>query len=321
MRTFVTINTWYCLLLVCIYVLLSIPVYADWESLYYRDHPLVGKIYSTREKDWVSAQGLQSKIRDQQYILLGETHSNPDHHARQAKIIEEWLQPEQMTALLFEMLAFNDWPRPLHPELSLDELLGMLKQVAERWDWNLYEPILQVQMTHQLPMWGANLTRQQLDEYAKTQKCHVGLQDNSLNFCESLSQIQQSTIRQLILDAHCGYLPESKAEPLLRVQMAKDASFALAMMQRGKTHKIALIAGANHVRKDIGVPVHLQRLGKPSISIGFMNVAPNKLTAEDYGGQVELGKQFDYVLFTPSERNQDPCVEFARQLKKMKNVN
>jgi len=88
----------------------------------------------------------------------------------------------------------------------------------------------------------------------------------------------------------------------------------------GKTHKVALIAGAVHVRKDIGVPVHLQRLGKQFVSIAFLNVDPDKLEVEDYIDQAELNQQFDYIYFTPSERNQDPCVEFAEQLKKMKTL-
>jgi len=106
----------------------------------------------------------------------------------------------------------------------------------------------------------------------------------------------------------------------LRVQMAKDASFALSMANIGESHKVVLIAGAVHVRKDIGVPVHLQRLGKESVSIAFMAVDPEKLTVKEYSESLALSEQFDYVYFMPSERNQDPCVEFAEQLKKMKKL-
>lgn len=109
---------------------------------------------------------------------------------------------------------------------------------------------------------------------------------------------------------------------MMQVQLAKDASFALTMANLKDQYQIALIAGAVHVRKDIGVPVHLQKLGFPLhetvASVAFLNVDPNKLQISDYFSDANITHQYDYVIFTPSERNQDPCEEFADQLKKMK---
>jgi len=308
------------LLLVLIGSSMTSLVYADWQSLYYRDHPFVGKIYSTKDKIWISQQQLNESIQHKRFILLGETHSNPDHHSGQAKIIEKWLSPNRPSALVFEMLAYDDWEQTLHPELSLEQLHQKLEQVASKWQWELYQPILEVQIKHQLPMVGANLTRAQLDEYASDAKCLMTRQGTTLEFCDLLEEDQKNAIKQLIFDAHCGYLPLEQTAPLLRTQVAKDASFALSMANTGSTRKVALIAGAVHIRKDIGVPVHLQRLGKQSVSIAFINVDPDKLAVEDYEDHADLARQFDYLYFTPSERNQDPCVEFAEQLKKMKKL-
>ncbi len=294
--------------------------HADWQSLYYRDHLLVGKIFSTQEKVWISPQQLDSKIRDEQIILLGETHSNPDHHIKQAEIIENWLATGRAVALAFEMLAYDDWEQSLYSEYSLGALRQKLEQVSSQWDWEIYQPILEIQIKYQLPIVGANLTRIQLDQYSSGEKCQVTRQEDSLDVCDSINEQQQTVIKQLIFDAHCGYLPVEYTKPLMRTQVAKDASFALSVSNMGKTHKVALIAGAVHVRKDIGAPVHLQRLGKQSVSIAFVNVDPDKLTVEEYIGPTDLGRQFDYIYFTPSERNQDPCVEFAEQLKKLKKL-
>ena len=203
-------------------------------------------------------------------------------------------------------------------KLGLNELLAQLEEVASKWDWQQYSPILQVQIDHQLAMLGANLSDDQRSEFSKGESCSITRQRSSLEFCETLDENQRDSIRQLIFDAHCAYLPIEHIDPLLNTQIAKDASFALALSEIGATHKAVLIAGSAHVRKDIGVPVHLQRLGKKSISIAFMNVAPEKFSPKDYFDQPSLDQQFDYIYFTPSERNQDPCVEFEEQLKKMK---
>tara|TARA_R110002074_G_scaffold221435_1_gene392031 strand:- start:660 stop:1640 length:981 start_codon:yes stop_codon:yes gene_type:complete len=295
----------------------------DWRSLYYRDHPFAGKVFSTHNKTWISPQQLDESIKHEHLILLGETHSNPDHHLGQAKIIEKWLSNKQPTALVLEMLAYDEWVELQSEYMERHTLAALhhkLEEVSGQWDWEIYKPVLEVQVNHQLPIVGANLTRDQLDEYASAEKCLLARGKVSLEVCDSLSMHQQTTIKQLIFDAHCGYLPLERTDPLVRIQVAKDASFALSMANIGNTHKVALIAGAVHVRKDIGVPVHLQRLGRKSVSIAFVNVDPDKLSVEEYLDHAELIRQFDYLYFTPSERNQDPCIEFAEQLNKMKKL-
>ncbi|MDW3095425.1 MAG: ChaN family lipoprotein [Gammaproteobacteria bacterium] len=300
--------------------LLVSQVNAEWQSLYYRDHPLVGKIFYTQDKTWISVKELSANIRNEQIILLGETHTNPDHHVGQAGIIENWLSTEIKSALVFEMLAYDDWKQFLNPEFTLEQLHQTLEEDSGRWDWELYAPILEVQIKHQLPIVGANLTRTQLDEYSSGELCNITRDKYTIELCDLFSSEEESIIQQLIFDAHCGYLPLEHTQPLLRIQVAKDASFALSLANIASTHKVALIAGAVHVRKDIGVPVHLQSMGKQSVSIAFLNVDPDKMQVEQYIDQADLNQQFDYLYFTPSERNQDPCVEFAEQLKKMKKL-
>ena len=295
-------------------------VSAEWQSLYYRDHPFVGKIYSLDDGAWISARQMQLNIQHEQFILLGETHSNPDHHSGQAEIIRHWLTAARPSGLVLEMLAYQDWKPSTQIEYTLEALQQTLEQVSGRWDWEIYKPILKIHIEHQLPMMGANLTKEELGQYTAGNVCQITREGKSIGVCDVLEEAQQATIKQLIFDAHCGYLPLEHTESLMRTQVAKDASFALSVSNMGQTHQVALIAGAVHVRKDIGVPVHLQRLGKKSVSIAFVNVDPDKLTVDKYIGPNELGRQFDYLYFTPSERNQDPCVEFAEQLKKMKTL-
>ena len=48
------------------------------------DHPLSGKVWSRAEGDFVSGDAVGTAVRDARYVLLGEIHDNPDHHALQA---------------------------------------------------------------------------------------------------------------------------------------------------------------------------------------------------------------------------------------------
>ena len=304
----------------------SVQVQAQWQSLYYRDHALVGKIFSTETQQFVSESQLLSALRENEIILLGETHTNPDHHIGQAHLIEQWMLESnsayKSAVLVLEMLAYDDWADFRQPGLELAELKAKLEQVAGRWQWNLYEPILQLQIKHQMPMVGGNLTREQLDKYSSAEACQISRYGEVVNSCGVLDEPQKQIIKRLIFDAHCEYLPMAHTQPMMQVQAAKDAAFALSVHQNAQSHRVVLIAGAVHVRKDIGVPVHLRNLAnstnKSFVSLAFMNVQPDKIKPDEYFEGEDVSKQFDYVLFTPSERDQDPCVEFAEQLKKMK---
>ncbi len=310
-----------CIQVLGLFFIIVSHAHAQWQSQYYRDHPLVGKIFSTEAQQWITQTQLMQTLHEKQFVLLGETHTNPDHHIGQAQLIEQLISKSNSVVLVFEMLSYDEWSGFRLPGLEVNELTDKLKQTAGRWDWDIYNPILQLQVEHQLPMVGANLTRAQLDKYSSGELCEVARNNLILNACNVLNEQQQQAIKQLIFDAHCEYLPMANTQPMMQVQAAKDASFALSMADE-QAQQVVLIAGAVHVRKDIGVPVHLQELGydvdKSTVSLAFINVQPDKNHVSDYFGSSDAAQQFDYLLFTPSERNQDPCVEFAEQLKKMK---
>jgi uncharacterized iron-regulated protein len=303
------------LLLICI--VLPAGVHAEWQSPYYQDHPLAGEVYSLRDSKPVSTDNLYREIQNHRMILLGETHSNPDHHLGQAEIIHYLVDRNDSVSLYMEMLPYETWDPRSAEGLSLDELVSLLEEQAKGWDWKSYSPVLKASIEHGLLLNGANLTREQRANYAHSEECILTRGQQTLNFCEVLDNDRRATIKQLIYDAHCEYLPLEHTGPMANTQIAKDASFALSMLEAHDSEKVLLIAGKIHVRNDIGVPVHLQRLGAESISIAFIVVDPERTEISDYFDDVH-GQQFDYAVFTPNDRNQDPCIEFADKLKKLK---
>ena len=289
---------------------------SEWRSPYYADHSLVGKIYSLADNNWVTIKQLNEAISNAQILLLGETHTNLDHHQGQARLISQMPNP----AIVMEMLTIERWQDQPLIWANLQDLQNQWELTAEGWKWDLYQPLLALAVNHQLPIFAANLSKQQRTQYAKQGMCQVERDGKEIDFCDTISADQKRLIEQLILDAHCGYLQAEHLPPLVNTQIAKDASFALGLVHSAKKRPAVLIAGAVHVRKDIGVPVHLQALGINSISIAFISVDPERVKAEQYFDH-ELGRQFDYAYFTPSERNTDPCEEFAEQLQKMNKKN
>ena len=292
----------------------SAPVWQSTEDL---AHPLVGKIYDSKHKQFVSQYAVDSAMKEVDILLLGETHSNVDHHRGQAKLLARWQRQQAETAIVFEMLTLDRWQQP--ERWSDRRLLSeRLQQHAKEWDWPIYTPITDFAVIKQLPILAANLSHQQLRDYAKNEHCSLQREGLVLAFCDVLKPESRHRLETLIDRSHCGMLQPKYLPPLLKMQAAKDASFALSLWQAHKAGSApVLISGSVHVRKDIGVPVYLLKTGHSVMSIAFLEVDPELVHAADYELS-EDDSSYDFIYFTPGSRSLDPCVEFKQQLEKMR---
>jgi uncharacterized iron-regulated protein len=99
------------------------------------------------------------------------------------------------------------------------------------------------------------------------------------------------------------------------IQWARDARIAVSLARGGQRDGAVLIAGAGHVRRDRGVPVHLARhIQDVSIgSVAFVEVDAALVKPGDYA--TRFGSDalpFDYVWFTPKVDEADPCEKLKK---------
>jgi len=71
-----------------------------------------------------------------------------------------------------------------------------------------------------------------------------------------------------------------------------------------------IIAGNGHVRKDYGLPNHIDR---KTLSVGLIEVQKDQNAAQSYDLE-----RFDYTWFTPRLDDEDPCQKYKKALEKMK---
>jgi uncharacterized iron-regulated protein len=83
----------------------------DWISPAGRDHPLAGKIWDVAQGAFVTETALLGKLAGHQFVLLGETHTNEDHHRLQARIVAGLAATGGFEAVAFES-SINPRPRP-----------------------------------------------------------------------------------------------------------------------------------------------------------------------------------------------------------------
>ncbi len=164
---------------------------------------------------------------------------------------------------------------------------------AGQWEWAVYGPLVMDAVRAGVPVLGGNLPRGQM----RTAMAATGL-DATLP--PAALQAQRENIRE----GHCGLLPESQIAPMARIQIARDRAMAQTAQEAirpGQT--VLLVAGHQHVRRDIGVPAHLPGQALAVVAAQAGRPGPDAASA-------------DRVWATPPAPPKDHCAELQKQIGK-----
>lgn len=279
-----------------------------WASPLRADHALVGRIWESATGRFLSAAELTAQLGTQRYVLLGEKHDNPDHHALQWQTVQAVGEGGAAPGLVWEML-----PRGIDPRLqtlgsrhfdSDEQLASYLEWDIRGWNWEAYRELVWGSYQLRLPMLAGNISRSEIS----------ALYASDAN--DSPAALGPEARERLLSDidtSHCGMLPESQFSAMLRVQQGRDESMAQALHRLSDVAQPAvLIAGNYHVRHDLGVPNYLlardAELRRSQISVvAFIEVVAGEETASDYLEQSDSIASADYLWFTPAISDKDYC--------------
>ncbi len=228
-------------------------------------------------------------------ILLGEQHDAPEHQQLQLDVVQALAQRGQLAALVLEMAERANSTRGLAPDATDDAVRQALRWNAAGWPWERYAPVVMAAVRLGVPVLGANLPRDHMRQAMTDTRLDTHLVTAAL-------QRQQEAIRL----GHCNMLAPERLLPMVRVQLARDASMAqtvAAAVLPGKT--VLLIAGGGHVAKDIGVPTHLP----PTLRVRTVLAVAGSPSADH-------AQASDQVWQTPALPPGDHCAELARQLRR-----
>ena len=303
------------------------PVYwIDWQSPIGRTHPLAGKIFDVRADGFISPRELVDRLAASRWVLLGERHDNPDHHALQARLVRALAAAGRRPALGFEMLS-TDQSAALarHLARAPKDAAGLGTAVGWQdtgWpDWADYQPIARAALDAGLPIVATNLSRAALDAMRDRGVAGLGpAVQRELGLDQPLPPAMRAALAGEIRDSHCGHAPAAVLDRMVDVQWARDARMAESLARAGRRDGAILIAGSGHVRRDRGVPVHLVRRepGATVASLAFLEIEAKGTTPGDYLDAGERLLPYDYVWFTPRIDDVDPCEKFKKSLERLK---
>ncbi|MDA7089151.1 ChaN family lipoprotein [Pseudomonas sp. SA3-5] len=275
----------------------SLPPLPAWQSPAGREHADPGQIVDLHTGQRLSPQQLIEHLAPAPRVLVGEAHDNPDHHALQLWLLQALETQRAQGSLLLEMLTSEQQGRVdavrarMAEGQPVTDLPAALAWQAG-WSWKLYGPIVRHALAQPYPLLAANLNRAQVRQVYRKRP--------ALSGALSTSALVQGPLLAQIGTSHCGKLPKSKLPAMLSVQQQRDRRMATAL--EAAPQPGLLFAGTFHVRRDLGVPLHLVDLGDKAASRVL-------ILAEE--GQTVSAAAADYVWYTPAWPVRDYCADFA----------
>ncbi len=241
--------------------------------------------------------------------LMGEVHDNPQAHQARYEIIADKVKQGWRPAIVMEQFdrEHQGLLRTAQDECKTAACITS-KPWAEKWQWELYEPIIQLALDYQLPLLAANVSREDANRIVKG-GYSAALDPDTIAHYELNKPLPPALAeqhRQNIVEGHCNMLPAQVAEKMIAAQVARDVWMAKVIEQQAEQRDVVLIAGNGHVQKDVGVvpwlPVTLQ---ETTTVYGFIE-----------NSQAGGSKQFDVLAQVPAHPREDPCEAFKAMMKK-----
>lgn len=272
----------------------SLPALPAWQGPVGLEQAELGRIIELRTGVVLTPEQLVERLAGAPRVLVGERHDNPDQHALQLWLLRALATRRAQGSLLLEMLNPEQQARVdrLRATMVADQPpRDLLAELAWQrgWPWSLYGPLLQYALRQPYPLLAANLDRTEIGA--------IYSQVPTLAGPAAAEPVREALLAQ-IRQSHCNLLPESQLPAMLAVQQQRDRRMAEALLAAPEPS--LLLAGAFHVRRDLGVPLHLAALG----------AAPDTqvLLLAEVGEPIDA-RAADYLWYTPAPPAQDHCAK------------
>lgn len=229
-------------------------------------------------------------------LLLGEQHDADEHAVLARASVEHLAAAGRLAVLVLEMAESGHDTHGLPDSASETEVRQRLAWHEPGWPWARYGPVVMAAVQAGVPVVGGNLPRARMRD---------ALQDHSLD--DRLDADGLARQRQAVDDGHCRLLPAAQLPGMTRIQIARDLSLAQTATRElrvGQT--VLLLAGAGHVRRDIGVPRHWPATLADQAHVVWLRAGPT--------GPADVAGVADAVWPTPPVPEKDHCAELRQHL-------
>jgi len=257
---------------------------------------LVASIFLTPAWGQVDWRSQVKTLPTSELLLLGEQHDALEHQELARLSVQSLASKQKLSALLLEMVddGLNTVGMPVDSTESV--VRERLKWGDAGWPWSSYGPIVMQAVRVGVPVIGSNLPQSAMSEVM-----------SDASWDAKVPSAVLSAHRESMIKGHCGLLPASQVPLMARIQIARDERMARTAQQWiYKEKTVLLLAGAEHVKKDRGIPLLLNSSAASNTSVVWMQASTS----------VNQDSSFtDVNWLTPPVAPKDYCADLAKSLK------
>ena len=284
-------------------------------AMRFADHPLSSRIFDVKRDAFVDEPTLLGRLRDVRLVLVGEKHDNSEHHLIERRILSRLV--DNHTRVVFEMM--DESQQPLIAMLDRGDAMHVIRDRLswpDRWPWSDYGPLIQTVLEHGGAIVAGNIDRERIGALYSGE---TGWLDDDPRFASHgvLGHAGREAIRERLYVSHCEVMPRETLDPMITIQVARDASMAHAMIgtgDAGPSARMILVAGGFHTRRDLGVPAHIAfRDSDAEMAILLLREVEPDLTMPGDYDEVSTASA-DYLWFTPAAPEKDYCAGLREKI-------
>jgi uncharacterized iron-regulated protein len=226
-------------------------------------------------------------------VLLGEQHDADEHQTMARLSVARLAQSPGLSALVLEMADEGTDTNGLSTHATEAQVRDRLRWNDAGWPWQRYGPVVMQAVQLGVPVVGANLPRSAMGAVMRDEQWDARVPSGVL-----------ADHRKRMVGSHCGLLPESQVPGMARIQIARDermAQTAERWLRPSKT--VLLVAGAEHVKRDRGIPLFWPEALAQQAHVVWMRAGKPHTDAKGVA---------DATWATPATPERDHCAEMAR---------
>ncbi|KDE38898.1 putative lipoprotein [Nitrincola lacisaponensis] len=270
----------------------------------FAENPLIGHFWSPKEQKFLGWREALSDLPEGGWLMIGEQHNHPDHHSTETFFIRLLAHAGKLGNVIFEMVDIEQ-------QSQFDQWLGNGSNASghdlhwnpNKWNWMDYRDQVSFALDLAPRVLAGNISDSQV---AKIMKGDIAVESHSTKHSELLINT--------IIQGHCNKISSTQAQPMVDVQIARDQFMASQMRENTSPGKInLLIAGAGHIRSDIGVSNWIDSDIKTK-SIILQQVGESENPNSYMKSHINEQPVADLILFVPAIPSIDYCQHLSSLL-------
>lgn len=284
-------------------------------------HPL-SNLIATREAGVISPRALAIAMQKADVVWISLRSDNPDQFRVAARLVESIDAFGTRPALLFAAVPADEQARLAVTDPSLTASAGA-RLLADSLPWSTWgletpamlEPMLGVALRHQLPLVAAGYPAASLRMFAAGGANTA--EGQALGLDQPWSAPRLEALQNALTWERCAPLPEAVQDSLVRVDRARSAGLARAVLAAlpvaGKGPRVIVVSDVHRGRKDVGAPAALSELAArqhrlvSQYAVGMIEVDAQRTEIEQY--DVEASRH-SALWLTPALHG-PPCTTAA----------